>query len=274
MGRHGGAMRFPAGRPAWTTLVALLAACGALGLACSDTVGPDEPFSLEFEAPVAPSIVSGDSLRDITGAAVPLRAVAYNLRGEPLTDAAITYIALDTSDAIVIDQETGHVVAAGPRRGSVRIVASAGSLQSAPITLEIVPPPARAVRSGTIDTLRYAFSNPNNTSGPLRVLVTRDSADAPVPRYLVRFRLDRLADTVVARLVDEGGRRSPLDPIGATAFDTTGADGIASRQIRLTPNASLRQPVDSIVVFADVQLRGAHVAGSPVRLTLFVRLAQ
>jgi hypothetical protein len=86
----------------------------------------------------------------------------------------------------------------------------------------------------------------------------------------VRFRLDRLSDTLVARLVDDGGRRSPLDPVGSTAVDTTGADGIASRQIRLTPSGTLRLPVDSIVVIADVQLRGAHIAGSPVRLTLFV----
>jgi hypothetical protein len=257
----------------WSSIGTVLCAAAALSLACSEATGPDEPFSLEFEAPLAPSIVSGDSLRDISGTAIPLRAVAYNLRGQPLDDAEISYIVLDTSGAIVIDQATGHIVAAGPGRGAVRIVASAGSLQSAPINLEIVQPPSRAVQSGAIDTLRYSFSSANLTSGPLRVLVTSDSANAPVPRYLVRFRLDRLADTVVARLVDDAGRRSPMDPVGATALDTTGTDGIASRQIRLTPSVSLRFPVDSIVVFADVQLRGAHVAGSPVRLTLFVTRA-
>ena len=252
---------------------ALMALGVAAGwLACAETTGPEEPFSLEFERPASPSIVSGDTLRDMDGTATPLRATVYNLRGEPLDDAEVAFIAIDTSGAIVIDQATGHIVASGATRGTVRLVATVGSLQSAPITLDIVPPPAAAAPSGTIDTLRYSFSNPNlNTSTPLRVIVTRDSANAPVPRYLVRFRLDRLADTVVARLVDDAGRRSPLDPSGATAVDTTGTDGIASRQIRLTPNATvLRTPVDSIIVFADVRLRGTHVAGSPVRLTLFV----
>jgi len=250
-------------------VAAALCAALAAWVGCAETTGPDEPFSLEFEPPASPSIVSGDSLRDIDGNATPLHAVAFNLRGQPLEDAEVTFIAIDTSGAIAIDPATGHVVANGTRRGSIRIVAAVGSLQSAPLALEIVAAPAAAAQSGTIDTLRYSFSNPSlNTSAPLRVVVTRDSANAPLPRYLVRFRLDRLADTVVARLIDDAARRSPLDPTGATAIDTTGADGIASRQIRLTPNASLRTPVDSIVVFADVRLRGVHVSGSPVRLTL------
>jgi hypothetical protein len=252
--------------------IAMLVACIASWAACSETTGPDEPFSLEFAPLGAPSIVSGDTLRDIDGNALPLQATAFNLKGHALDDADISFIAIDTSGAISIDQTTGYVVATGTKRGTVRLIAAVGSLQSAPVTLEIIPAPSAVAQSGTIDTLRYSFSNPSfNTSGPLRVIVRRDSANAPVPRYLVRFRLADLADTVVARLIDDAARRSPLDPTGASAVDTTGADGIASRQIRLTPGGSLATPVDSIVVFADVRLRGADVTGSPVRLVLPVK---
>jgi hypothetical protein len=252
--------------------VLIAVAFGAVAwIGCAETTGPDEPFSLAFDPPAAPSIVSGDSLRDIEGNAIALRAVAYNLDGRALPDAAVSYIVIDTSGALVVDQTTGHLVASGTKRGTARIVAAAGSLQSAPITIEIVPPPARAAQSGAIDTLKYSFSA-LNTSGPLRVIVTRDSANAPVPRYLVRFRLERLADTVIARLIDDAARRSPLDPTGATSIDTTGTDGIASRQIRLTPNASLNAALDSVIVLADVRLRGAPVTGSPVRLRLLVKL--
>jgi hypothetical protein len=261
----------PIARRRIAIIAAVVSAITAWG-ACSDPAGPDEPFSLEFERPAAPSIVSGDTLRDIDGNAVPLSAVAYNLRGDRLDGAAISFVALDTSRALVIDQTTGYVVATGTRRGTARIVATTGKLQSAPVALEIIAAPDSAARSGTIDTLRFSFSDPSrNTSGPLRVVVLRDSANAPVPRYLVRFRLARLSDTVVARLVDDAARRSPLDPTGATAVDTTGTDGIASRQIRLTPTGSLSTALDSIIVFADVRLRSEHVAGSPVRLTLFVK---
>jgi hypothetical protein len=102
-------------------------------------------------------------------------------------------------------------------------------------------------------------------------VVRRDSANAPVPAYLVRFRLETPEDTVVARLVDDGGRRSSLDATGAVHLDTTGTDGIASRRIQLTPSGALDIPLDSIVVLADVRVAGAHVTGSPVRLVLPVK---
>jgi hypothetical protein len=253
----------------------LIATACVLLPACAETTGPDEPFSLTFHPLPSPSIVSGDSLRDIDGAAVPLSATVFNLRGEPI-DMETEFVALDTSGAIVINPLTGFVKAEGTRRGTARIVARSGTLQAAPVQLQIVPAPSAAAAFGTIDTLRYSFSNPSlNTSDALEVKVTRDSANAPVPAYLVRFRLEDPADTVVARLVDDAGRTSTVDRSGAVSIDTTGslgtAAGVASRRIRLTPSASLRLPVDSIVVFADVRLRGVHVAGSPVRLVLPVK---
>ena len=243
---------------------------------CSDALGPDEPFSLEFTPIAAPSIVSGDTLRDIDGNAIPLQATAYNSRGLPIEDAEVTFVVFDTSGAITVDPATGYMVATGSARGTVRIVASVGTLQSSPRTIEIVPVPTAAARFGTTDTLRYSFANPAlNTSAPLEVRVTRDSANAPVPAYLVRFRLATPADTIVARIVDEGTRRSPLDPTGATHVDTTETAGtragVAGRRIRLTPGASLSPTLDSVVVFADVRYRGTHVTGSPVRLVLYVK---
>ena len=245
-------------------------------LGCTDSFSPDEPFSLEFERLPSPSIVSGDTLRDLEGVAVPLRAVAYNFRGQPIENPDISFVLIDTSGAITLDPATGHVVATGPRRGTVRVIAAAGKLQSAPVMFQIVPPPSAVTQFGTIDTLRYSFSNPAlNTSGPLEVKVTWDSAAAPVGAYVVRFRLEDPSDTVVARLVDDATRPSPLDPSGATAIDTTESTGtragVAGRRIRLTPSASLATPVDSVIVLADVQRRGAHISGSPVRLVLFVR---
>ena len=248
-------------------------ALALLWAGCTDSISPNDPFSLEFDELPSPSIVSGDTLRDMEGNAVPLRAVVYNLRGEPLADSEVSFIVIDTSGAITYDPSSGYIVASGSGRGTVRVVASAGSLQSAPVVFQIVPPPSAVARSGTIDTLRYSFSNPAlNTSVPLEVKVTWDSASAGVPAYVVEFRLEEIADTLVARLVDDASRRSPLDPTGATAVDTTESTGtrvgIAGRRIRLTPGPSLATPVDSIVVLADVRRLGEHISGSPVRLVL------
>jgi hypothetical protein len=256
------------------SVAVLITAVALPWLACTESISPDDPFSLAFEPLPAPSIVTGDSLRDIDGTAIPLRATAYNLRGRPIDDAEISFIVVDTADAITLT-ETGHLVATGSGRGTVRIIATTGALQSAPRVIEILPAPSAAERFGPPDTLRYSFSNPSlNTSEPLEVQVTWDSANAPVPMYVVGFRLDDFTDTLVARLVDDGGRRSPADPSGATFIDTTDAAGtragVAGRRIRLTPSVSLEAPFDSIVVFADVRLRGEHVTGSPVRLVLVV----
>lgn len=263
-------------RPTTRALAFALAMVAASWLGCTDSLSPDAPFSLEFEELPSPSIVTGDTLRDLEGNAVPLNAIVYNLRGEPLDDTPVTFVVIDTTGAIELDPASRYVVASGAGRGTVRVIASAGSLQSAPLLFQIVPQPSAVARSGTIDTLRYSFSNPSlNTSVPLEVKVTWDSASAGVPAYIVRFRLEDVADTVVARLVDDGARRSPLDPTGATAIDTTESGGtrvgIAGRRIRLTPNATLATPVDSVVVLADVRLRGEHVSGSPVRLVLPVK---
>ena len=245
-------------------------------LGCSESFGPNEPFSLEFAPFAAPSIVSGDTLRDIDGNAIPLQATVYNNRGTPIEDAEVSFIVVDTSGAISVDPATGFMVASGTARGTVRVVASVGALQSSPRIIEIVPVPVRAERFGTTDTLRFSFSNPAlNTSAPLEVRVARDSANAGVPAYLVRFRLADITDTVAVRLVDDGTRRSPLDPSGVTHADTTETAGtrigVAGRRIRLTPGATIDPALDSIVVFADVRHRGVHVTGSPVRLVLYVK---
>ena len=261
------------GRRMCRALAACSLAAALPGLGCTESLSPDEPFSLEFEELPSPSIVTGDTLRDVEGNAIPLRARVYNFRGQPLDDAEIAFVLVDTSGALTLDAATGYLVATGSRRGTARLVASSGRLQSAPLSLQIVPAPSAVARSATIDTLRYSYSNPSlNTSVPLEVRVTRDSAGAGVPAYVVRFRLETPADTVVARLVDDASRRSPLDPSGVTALDTTEATGtrmgIAGRRIRLTPGASLSTPVDSIVVLAEVTRRGSHISGSPVRLVL------
>ncbi len=251
----------------------LVCALAVAWSACAETTGPDEPFSLEFKPLAAPSIVAGDTLRDIDGNAVPLEAIVYNLRGIPLDDAEVTFVAIDSSGSLQIDQASGYIVAAGTGRGTARLVASTGTIQSAPVSLRIIPEPAGAAQSGTIDTLRYSASNPAlNTSSALRVRVYRDSANAPVPLYLVRFRLEDLADTVFARFVDDTPRQLPLDPTGGSSITLTGEDGIASRRIRVTPSQLLNPALDSVVVLADVKLRGQNVAGSPVRLVLPVKL--
>lgn len=255
-------------------IVVAAIALGTATAACTDlNTGPDVAFSLELLELPSPSIVRGDSLRDLDGAAVPLSAVVFNLDGDPIPDAEVSFFAVDTTGELRIDPVTHHVFSVGMRRGTARIFVTSGTLQVPPETLTIVAAPDSAAAVGTLDTLRYSFADPSrNTSDSLAVRVLWDSAGtpAPVPKYVVRFRLEDRADTIVARLVDDQGRVSTIDPSGAMSVDTTAADGLAFRRIRLTPGASLATPVDSVVAFVDVRLRGVDVAGSPRRLVLYL----
>lgn len=233
--------------------------------ACADVdAGPNVATSLQFASLPFPAVVAGDSLRDTSGAAAPLRALAFNSGNDAIVDAPVRYAALEST--VTVDSITGFVVAgpiAGPEDDTTaRVVAYIGGLQSPPLTLRVVPRPDAVSSSGTIDTLRYSvLDSTKNLSGDLTVRVAHAAlpSDVPVRDWVVAFALETPADSVRARIVGENGR--------AASADTTTAAGLASRKVRLYP-AGLAAAQDSIVVLAIVRYRGAHLAGSPVRLVL------
>jgi hypothetical protein len=53
----------------------------------------------------------------------------------------------------------------------------------------------------------------------------------------------------------------------ASQSDTTDASGVASRKIRLDVT-KITNPVDSVIIEARAQFKGALVAGAPVRLVV------
>lgn len=240
-----------------------LGAC-ALAAACSDVdTGPNVAASLEFTALPFPAVVAGDTLRDSSGIAAPLRAVAFNADNEQIVDAPVRYAALEA--AVTVDSATGIVIAGPDDTTSVRVIASIGTLQSQPLRLSVVPRPDSLALSGTIDTLRYSVTDSTkNLSGDLAALLLhRDTnGDVPVRDWLVTFTLETPADSTRARIVGDGNR--------ASTVDTTSAAGLAARKVRLIP-AGLTSARDSIVVLARARYRGMDVAGSPLRLVLPVQ---
>ena len=249
-------------------LAPLLVALAALAGSCTDVAtGPATAVALEFDTLPFPAIVSGDTLRDSLGRAAPLHAVAYNASGAVIADAGIRYIALDTGLTI----DGAGFVTAQARNGAVRIVASAGGLQTSPETLHVARRPDTVLVTGkVVDTLRFTIpdSAARNVTASLGVRVaTRDTAGGItgskgwLVSYQGFFHGAALAstDTTLASLWAEGSRASPLD--------TTTADGGAGRTLRIR---SLLLPTtpDSFVVIATVRYRGAPVRGSPVRFVV------
>lgn len=241
--------------------VRALAAAGALAAGCTDVnTGPNVAASIEFSALPFPAVVAGDTLRDTSGIAAPLRAVVFNSDNEPIPDAPARYAALET--VVTVDSVTGVLVAGTNADTTARVVAYVGSLQAAPLRLSIVPRPDSVGPSGTIDTLRYSvIDTTQNVSADLAVRVLHQGVadDVPVRDWIVTFALADPADSARARVVADNQR-----PSGS---DTTSAAGVAARKVRIFP-AGLTSPRDSVVVLARVRYRGMHVAGSPLRLVL------
>lgn len=256
--------------PRW--VAAAVVAAAWVG-ACSDVgTAPDGIVALAFDTLPYPSVVAHDTMRDSTGRAAPLSAVAYNADGDVIDKPAVRYIVLDTGVEV---SAQGYLIATTRTSGTVRVVAAAASLQSLQKTVTVTSEPDTFAASGaTSDTLRYELPDAaTNVSKAMTVKLTRrDSLGTAlnVPGFLVSwlvtFRGQTIlkSDTTIASLwEDPTSRRVSL-------VDTTGADGTAARTLRIRSGA-LPSTADSFVVSASTRYRGEAVAGSPVKFVIHFR---
>jgi hypothetical protein len=249
-------------------LVVALAA--AIGSCTQVSTSPTLVVALEFDSLPYPAIVTGDSLRDSLGRATPLHALAFNTATALVAGAPVRYIALDTGLTI----DASGMVTAQLRNGPVRIVASISDLQTSARTILVTRRPDTAFAVGATDTT-ILFSIPDsaarNVTGLLGVRLATGDSSGGITRtqgWLVSYQATfhgatlALADTTRASLWDEAGKVSSLD--------TTTADGLAGRRLRIR-STLLSAQLDSFVVLATVRYRGAQVRGSPIRFVVHVK---
>ena len=252
------------------TLARLLAIGASMGaataLACTKVgTGPSVPVAIEVFAPPLPSVVVGDTMRDTAGNAAPLRATVFNSDNQPIPDAPIHFLAIDSLHHVTLDTTTGIVV--GRDTGQARIIAHVGSLQSEPISVTVVQPPTAIIPlDPLVDTLNYTidFTTGRDTLQKLRVrLIHVAGTDTvSVPSYLVRYTFEYPAgydngDSTRVQLVDAGSRKPAL-------LVTTGTDGSTNQALRITPFAA--PDTDSVVVAAQAAQPGGPAA--PIRFVV------
>jgi hypothetical protein len=266
-------------RQAQARVARTLAAVALLsGVACIDlTVDPDAVGSIEFPLLPSPSVISGDTLRDATGAPYPLTAIVYAANGDVLTDRPVTFLSTDTlthigNGGIVI----GDTLTFGTTDFVSRLVASVDGLQSFVRNLAVVPRPDTVVRQGAeTDTILYSLpALASDTSMQLSVRLSsyRASDTIAVSSYVVTYRLMTFAGVSVPStdttraffMVNDAGR--------ITTIDTT-AGGVASRRLRFRINQG-QAAVDSIQVLAEVRRGRQFVPGSPVIWRVWVQRKQ
>lgn len=257
-------------------IVALLLAAGAAtGVAACTKVGtdPNVPVAIELVGPPLPSLVVGDTMRDFSGQVAPIRASVFNSNNEPIPDAPIHFLALDSLGRVALDTSTGIVV--GRDTGEVKIVAHVGNLQSEPATLTVVEPPtAITTEDPLLDTLHYTidFVTGADTLRNMfvRLVHVAGTDTVAVPQYLVEYLFEYPAgydngDSTRVQLVSRGSNGAlPLDSARAALFDTTGVDGATDVALRITPLAT--PDTDSVIVRARAAQPGGPV--EPVRFVV------
>ncbi|HEY6089991.1 MAG TPA: hypothetical protein VD771_09395 [Gemmatimonadaceae bacterium] len=231
--------------------------------ACTDVSGSSTSvLSIEFDTLKAPSVVVGDTLRDSTGAVIFPTVRAFNFKGAEITPVPVRFDSPDSG--VVVDSITGSIFGDSLRSTPARIVATVGSLQAIQrVDLTLRPDSIAGVHA--LDTLSYALLDTTvNVSKPLTVKLSHGITpnDSAVKSYVVSFAIISQSNPQLGELVNDAGKPSIVD--------TTGADGVAGRAIRLHP-VFLTSNVDSIIVNATTKYRGAQVRGSPVRLVVVVK---
>lgn len=197
----------------------------------------------------APAVVAGDTIRDSTGAAAPLRVIAYGVDGEPVDPQPTpTFVVLDSG---------AHVSGAwlvGDRAGAtVKVVGAVAGIQTqARSVLVTLRPDTLVAADSTHQVRRFTFPRDTAASADLNVLVrntvaTPTGVDGVIVRYEIAY---------APPVVGSGATAVLLSGSVASSRDTTSEGGRASRAVRLRLAAADPTRTDSAVVTATASYRG------------------
>jgi hypothetical protein len=239
----------------------IIAAAGAI--ACSDVSGGSgSVLSIQFDSLASPSVVVDDTLRDTTGAVVIPMVHAFNFDGDEISNPVVRFQAPDSG--VRVDSITGVITADSLRSTNARIFATVGSLQAVQ-RVDVTLRPDKIAAVNPVDSLLYSLVDTAPALSPLlKVTLTHGTApnDSAVKSYIVSYAIFAQKNPQLGELVNDVG--------GASRVDTTTADGVAGRTIRLHP-VHLSALVDTILVDATARYHGVPVTGSPVRFTLIIK---
>jgi len=246
-------------------LVALWIAAACLDITSNvPSIASITPVILPF-----PSVVVGDSSRNINGAFAPLRIVAFAPNGDTLPDIVVKFFAADSTNGLVVDSLTGMAFGKA-LSGSAGVVAQVrqangvgGFIQTNVVAFPVVPVPDSGTRSAdttftfagvvaTTDTLNSGLLSP-----PLTVTV-HAGGDTVVQKYVVEFHIDSAP-------TPRAGSSGPTVVLRGNGADSTiavtNAAGQASLQLRVRPSAMPQdvqagQKTDTVFVSVRVQYHG------------------
>jgi hypothetical protein len=224
----------------------------------------------------APAVALGDTLRDSTGKAAPIRVFGIDSDGDTVTTITPVFVVTTVPGPSVTLTAENFVIGDSVR--PVQIVGQVGSRLQTPVaTLDVVRQPDSIAATGATsarfpaptatDVTSTVALGVNVTNPPVGTTILRAGVKSIIVRYAVTRVFPAAAtipDTTLV-LLDDAGRF--LLPTGRTTVDTTDASGNASRRIRAIPLG-----FDSVEISASANdLRGVPLKGSPIRFVVTTR---
>ena len=242
--------------PALVTLAAVAAACAEVG------TDPSAAVSIEFNRLPSPSILVGDTLRDLEGRAVRLRdsVWVFNQSNDTIHDYPVRFVVTVDTARIKWDSTTGYLVStAKTGLRTVGIQAQAGGLYPPPVNLVIVPTAPDSIETIATDTSTLAINFAASSAAPQQstkeFTVRLLAADTLVTGWPVQFTVAKLPATLESAVFI--AQRTDTVPRRFSPWDTT-QTGIASRFIRATHKAGVAAGTkDTMIVQARFRVRGA-----------------
>jgi hypothetical protein len=241
-----------------------------VGVGCGEVPTLDEgiAYYTTVELPL-PAVAAGDTLRDATGRAAPLRVRAFTRDSQEVSGLTVTFLPTRLPSNVTIDAN-GILVAQDTVRSVDLVGQINGRLQTSVVTLLIVPEPASVTRSDNVlgDT---AYAVPALRALPVTVTSLYRGQVAPVNGIIVRYRIDSLrpssAQPGSAVLTNSSG--AILRPDSTSAVDTTKSAGNATRSVLVRAGTG----IDTVFISASARhLRDAtQLTGSPVRFILALK---
>jgi hypothetical protein len=246
------------------------AALAVVALSCGEV--PTLPDGIAYISSVilpSPAVALGDTLRDSTGKAAPLRLYGIGKGGDTIV-VSPTFVVTTVPGKGITLSPANYVIGDSVR--TVQLVGQVGSrLQTPPTAIDVVRQPDSIAASSAIKSkLPSSGTDLLVTSDALSVIVTSGSGAARggVRSIIVHYAISKwypstfvFPDTTLV-LLDDAGRVQGTD--GRRSTDTTDASGTASRRVRTLPLG-----FDSVDVLVTANnLKGVPLRGSPVRFTI------
>jgi len=236
------------------TAVVALAAIGWWALSCKDIPAPEEGIlSLSPVQLPSPGLVVGDTMRDSTGVAAPLRVVAYGVSGDTVAAPSLKFVVIDTFAVPGAHLAGAYLV--GDKEGTtVHVIGSTEAIQTQPVPVKVTLRPDTLVATDST-VFHRTYSLLDTVYVALDATVSHTAA---TPTGVEAIRVDYAieqqppgvngASTVALVLASRSNTLS--------SRDTTDASGIASRAARLAAPLKTTTGTDTALISATASYAG------------------